>query len=125
MEKIYTYYVYILTNKNNTVFYTGFTNNLLRRVSEHKLKIIEGFTKKYKTIKLVYFECFRDVYSAIRREKRLKKWNREWKLEIIKKENPTLRDLIYDYITESEIKELEDLLKEKYKNEIPAKNMRG
>ncbi|MBI5402839.1 MAG: GIY-YIG nuclease family protein [Ignavibacteriae bacterium] len=125
MEKVYTYYVYILTNKNNTVFYTGFTNNLLRRVSEHKLKITEGFTKKYRIIKLVYFECFTDVYSAIKREKRLKKWNREWKLEIIKKENPTLRDLIYDYITESEINELESFLKEKYKSEIPAKSTRG
>ncbi|MBI5403038.1 MAG: GIY-YIG nuclease family protein [Ignavibacteriae bacterium] len=125
MEKTYTYYVYILTNKNNTVFYTGFTNNLLRRVIEHKYKITDGFTKKYKVIKPVYFERFADVFIAIKREKRLKKWNRDWKLEIIKNENPTLRDLIFDYITPKEVEEMEDLFKEKYKNEIPAKNMRG
>jgi predicted GIY-YIG superfamily endonuclease len=92
---------------------------------EHKLKISDGFTNKYKIIKLVYSERFTDVYFAIKREKRLKKWNREWKLKIIKKENPTLKDLIFDYLTDKEIIEMEDLLKEKYKNEIPAKNMRG
>jgi len=125
MEKKYSYYVYILTNKNNTVFYTGFTNNLLRRAIEHKLEISDGFTKKYKTIKLVYFEQFSDVYLAIKREKRLKKWNRDWKLKIIKKGNPEMRDLIYDYMKADEIKEFEELIKERYKTEIPAKNMRG
>jgi putative endonuclease len=72
MERIYSYYDYILTNKNNIVFYTGFTNNHLRRVTEHKLEISDGFTKKYKTIKLVYFEHFTNVHFAIKREKRLK-----------------------------------------------------
>ncbi|MCX6163453.1 MAG: GIY-YIG nuclease family protein [Ignavibacteriae bacterium] len=125
MDKIYSYYVYILTNKTNTVFYTGFTNNLLRRTIEHKLKISDGFSKKYKTFKLVYFEHFTNVYLAIRREKRLKRWNKEWKLEIIKKSNPEMKDLIYDLLDENGIKEMEELLKEENKSGIPAKNMRG
>jgi putative endonuclease len=125
MDKIYSYFVYILTNKTNTVFYTGFTNNLLRRTVEHKLKISDGFSKKYKTFKLVYFEHFTNVFLAIKREKRLKRWNREWKLELIKKSNPELKDLIYDLLDKNGIKEMEELLKEESKNETPAKNMRG
>jgi putative endonuclease len=125
MEKIYSYFVYILTNKTNTAFYTGFTNNLLRRIVEHKLKISDGFSKKYKTFKLVYFEYFSDVYLAIKREKRLKRWNREWKIEIIKKSNPEMKDLIYDLFDENDIKEMDKIIIEESKNEIPAKNMRG
>jgi putative endonuclease len=120
MEKIYSYYVYILTNKTNTVFYTGFTNNLLRRIVEHKLKILDGFSKKYKTFKLVYYEHFSDVYLAIKREKRLKRWNKEWKLELIKKNNPEMKDLTYDLFDKNEIKEMEELLKEESKSGIPA-----
>jgi putative endonuclease len=122
MDKTFSYFVYILTNKTNTVFYTGFTNNLLRRIVEHKLKISDGFSEKYNTLKLVYFEHFSDVYLAIKREKRLKRWNREWKIGIIKKSNPEMKDLIYDFFDKNEIKEMEEFIKEKYKNEIPAKS---
>ena len=72
-----SYYVYILTNKTNSVIYTGITNNLLRRLYEHKNKLLEGFTKKYNVNKLVYFEQTSDINEAIKREKTLKKWNRE------------------------------------------------
>jgi putative endonuclease len=125
MDKTYSYFVYILTNKTNTVFYTGFTNNLLRRTVEHKLKISDGFSKKYKTYKLVYYEHFTNVFLAIKREKRLKRWNREWKLELIKKSNPEMKDLIYDLLDKNGIKEMEELLKEESKSETPAKIMRG
>ena len=80
-----SYYVYILTNKTNSVIYIGITNNLLRRLYEHKNKLLEGFTKKYNVNKLVYFEQTSDINEAIKREKILKKWNREWKIELIKK----------------------------------------
>lgn len=79
------YYVYILTNKVNTVFYIGVTNNLNRRIYEHKNKLIEGFTKKYNVNKLVYYEISDSVESAILREKQLKRWNRQWKINLIKK----------------------------------------
>jgi len=87
------YYVYILTNKYNTVLYTGVTNNLTRRITEHKNKLINGFTEKYNINKLVYFEECSDIEAAIQREKNLKKWNRSWKIELIKKLNPELKDL--------------------------------
>ena len=88
-----SYYVYILTNKTNSVIYIGITNNLLRRLYEHKNKLLEGFTKKYNVNKLVYFEQTSDINEAIKREKILKKWNREWKIELIKKQNPEFKDL--------------------------------
>jgi len=88
-----TYYVYILTNKRHTVFYTGITNNLERRVWEHKQKIIQGFTKKYNIEKLVYFEVFEDVLEAIRREKQIKCWVRRRKIALIEKMNPEWKDL--------------------------------
>ncbi len=78
-----SYYVYILTNKNNTVLYVGVTNNLVRRVWEHKSKLIGGFTKKYNVTKLVYFEKYNDPTSAIVREKQLKAGSRKKKLELI------------------------------------------
>ena len=87
------YYVYILTNKTNSVIYIGITNNLLRRLYEHKNKLLDGFTKKYNVNKLVYFEQTSDINEAIKREKILKKWNREWKIELIKKQNPEFKDL--------------------------------
>ncbi len=89
------YYVYILTNDRHTVFYTGITNDIVRRVHEHKEKMIEGFTKQYNVSKLVYFEEHHRVDDAIRREKRLKKWDRAWKIELIEKDNPEWSDL-YD-----------------------------
>ena len=94
-NKIYT--VYIITNFNNTTFYIGVTNDLKRRIYEHKNKIIEGFSKKYNLDKLVYYETTQDINSAIKREKQLKNWHREWKINLINKFNPEYRDL-YDNI---------------------------
>ncbi|MBU4311123.1 MAG: GIY-YIG nuclease family protein [Candidatus Omnitrophica bacterium] len=88
-----SYYVYILASKRNGTLYIGVTNDLVRRVYEHKEGLVEGFTKKYKVDRLVYFEETNDVESAITREKRLKKWNRQWKIELIEKENPEWKDL--------------------------------
>jgi len=87
------YCVYILTNKINTVLYVGVTSNLPKRVCEHKNKLADGFTKKYNIEKLVYFEQTEDVNSALAREKQLKNWKREWKIELIKKANPEWKDL--------------------------------
>ncbi len=98
MVKMSSFYVYILTNARDGTLYTGITNNLIRRVYEHKSGEIEGFTKKYKTNKLVYFEETPDVQSAITREKRIKKWRRSWKIELIEKNNPQWRDLYYDIV---------------------------
>ncbi|HEX2935653.1 MAG TPA: GIY-YIG nuclease family protein [Bacteroidales bacterium] len=88
-----TYFVYILTNKNKTVLYTGVTDDLKRRVYEHKTKINKGFTDKYNVDCLVYFESFSDIKEAITREKRLKDWRREWKEKLINQFNPEWRDL--------------------------------
>lgn len=90
------YYVYILTNRTNNVLYIGVTNNLERRVFEHKLGLIEGFSKRYKLTKLIYFEESLSVVDAIAREKQLKNWHREWKLNLIKSINPGLKDLLSD-----------------------------
>ncbi len=88
-----TYYVYILASKRNGTLYTGITNDLVRRVYEHKSELIKGFTKKYSVNKLVYFESTSDVHAAILLEKRLKKWKRQWKIELIEKSNPDWKDL--------------------------------
>ena len=87
------YYVYILTNKNDNVLYTGFTNNIYSRISQHKLKLIKGFSSKYNCNKLVYYEFFNDVKLAISREKEIKKWRREKKIDLINTLNPEWRDL--------------------------------
>jgi putative endonuclease len=120
MSKIYLYFVYILTNKSNSVFYTGITNNIIRRIAQHKLKINDGFTKRYNVDKLVYFEIHNDVGLAIKREKQIKKWKTNWKKRVIKKENPEFKDLIYEFMDKSQTKELNDLLKQKEKSETPA-----
>lgn len=86
-------YVYILTNSYNNAFYVGVTSNLVKRIYEHKGKFVDGFTKKYKINKLVYYEVSEDIESAISREKQLKKWRREWKIELIEKSNPEFQDL--------------------------------
>ena len=78
------FFVYILTNKYNSVFYVGVTNDLARRILEHKNNLIEGFTKKYNVKKLVYYEECSRVEEAIMREKQLKNWHREWKMNLIK-----------------------------------------
>ena len=87
------YYVYILTNKNDNVLYTGFTNNIYTRISQHKHKIIKGFASKYNCGKLVYYETFNDVKLAISREKEIKKWRREKKINLINSLNPEWKDL--------------------------------
>ena len=93
LQMFKTYYVYILTNYTNTTLYIGVTNNLQRRISEHKNKIAEGFSNKYNLKKLVYFEKTNDISIAIRREKQLKNWHREWKINLIKIRNPEFDDL--------------------------------
>ncbi len=87
------YYVYILSNKTNTVLYIGVTNNLERRVHEHKNGVLEGFTKKYNVHKLVYFEMCGDIKDAIAREKQLKGFTRKRKDELIMQTNPNFCDL--------------------------------
>ena len=88
-----TYYVYILTNWKHTVLYTGITNNIERRVFEHKIKFNKGFTNKYNCNQLMYYEEFGYVWDAIRREKQLKKYRREWKENLINSMNPDWQDL--------------------------------
>ena len=87
------YFVYILTNSNNTTLYIGVTNDLTRRLWEHRNKFVEGFTKKYNLVKLVYFEEYPTSLEAIAREKQLKNWHRDWKLNLIKSTNPDLKNL--------------------------------
>jgi len=88
-----SYYVYILASERNGTLYIGFTNDLKRRIFEHRNNLIDGFTKKYKVHSLVYYEETNDVNSAIEREKILKTWNRHWKTNLIEKENPDWNDL--------------------------------
>ena len=95
---MHEYYVYILASKLRGTLYTGVTNDLVRRVYEHKNDFIEGFTKRYGVHFLVYYEQCKNVASVIRREKRLKKWNREWKLQLIERENPEWSDLYPDLV---------------------------
>jgi len=85
--------VYILASKRNGTLYIGVTGNLQQRVWEHKSDLVDGFTRKYGVHRLVYYELHDDMMSAIRREKRLKKWNRVWKLELIETQNPEWEDL--------------------------------
>ena len=87
------YYVYLLTNWDNKVMYIGITNNLERRIYEHKNKLIQGFTKKYNLNKLVYYEETNDVNAAIAREKEIKKWRREKKNNLADNVNPEWKDL--------------------------------
>lgn len=91
------YYVYMMTNKSNRVLYTGVTNNLERRVQEHKLKLIPGFTEKYNVTKRVYYECGTDVTGAIKREKEIKGWLRQKKNTLIETVNPDWQDLSDDF----------------------------
>ncbi|MHB8104401.1 MAG: GIY-YIG nuclease family protein [Dehalococcoidales bacterium] len=88
-------FVYILANKRNGTLYTGVTNDLLRRVNEHKNDFVKGFTRKYGIHMLVYFEQCDDYDVALQREKQIKDWKRKWKLDLIEKANPSWRDL-YD-----------------------------
>lgn len=90
------YFVYLLTNWNNRVMYVGMTNNLVRRLYEHRTGAAKGFTEKYNVHKLVYFEETADVHAAIAREKEIKKWRREKKNALVVRANPEWRDLGHD-----------------------------
>ncbi|MBU1074780.1 GIY-YIG nuclease family protein [Patescibacteria group bacterium] len=87
------YYVYILASKKNGTLYIGVTNNILRRIHEHKNNVIGGFTRKYKVHRLAYFEETENIESALQREKQMKKWNRKWKIKLIEKDNPNWKDI--------------------------------
>ena len=91
--KIHIYYIYILTNKNNTVLYTGVTNDLVRRCYEHKIKLNKGFTEKYNVDKLIYYEVFDYIDLAIKREKQIKGYSRSKKDMLIDKVNPNRDEL--------------------------------
>jgi len=88
-----TYYVYILASKRNGTLYIGVTNELRRRVEQHKSNLIPGFTAKYKVHALVHFEATSDINVAIKREKQIKEWQRKWKIDLIEMENPEWKDL--------------------------------
>ncbi len=97
MKKEHRYYIYILANKKNGTLYIGVTNNLFNRIFQHKLKQNKNsFTAKYNINKLVYYEIYQYIEDAIKREKQLKKWKRQWKIGLIEKENFTWRDLFLD-----------------------------
>jgi putative endonuclease len=90
---MHIYYVYILASKAYGTLYTGVTNDLIRRVDEHKRDVVEGFTSKYQVHKLVYYERHASVRDAIRREKSIKRWRRDWKINLIEHDNPRWLDL--------------------------------
>ena len=90
------YYVYMLTNKRNGTLYVSVTNDIARRAWEHREGVSDGFTKRYDTKRLVYMEAHSDIQQAILREKKLKRWRRAWKLDLIEKDNPDWRDLFED-----------------------------
>ena len=92
------YYVYILTNRRYGVLYVGLTNNLPRRMSEHRLKLMPGFTKEYGVVRLVYFEEHASITEARARERSLKRWRRDWKLKLVDQLNPEWRDLAEDFL---------------------------
>ncbi|MCK5401909.1 MAG: GIY-YIG nuclease family protein [Flavobacteriaceae bacterium] len=96
-KTIHQYYLYILTNKKNGTLYIGVSNNLERRMFEHKNKLVEGFTKKHGLDKLVYFEAYQYVNDAIKREKNMKKWKQQWKISVIVKVKNL--NLFFDYVS--------------------------
>jgi len=91
-----TYYDYILASGKNGNLYNGVTNNLIKRVAQHKRKEVKGFAEKYEVNKLVWYEQTNDIRIAIKREKQIKKWNRKWKIRLIEKENPEWNDLFFE-----------------------------
>ena len=92
------YHVYILANRRNGALYIGVTSYLIKRIWEHKNKIIKGFTSRYSVDKLVYFEDHQEIKIAIQREKRLKEWPRKWKIDLIELKNPNWLDLYYEIV---------------------------
>ncbi|MEI7484858.1 MAG: GIY-YIG nuclease family protein [Ignavibacteriota bacterium] len=114
------YYVYILASKKRGTLYTGVTNNLAQRVLEHRLKVKKGFAEKYDVSILVYYESFRYIHNAIQRETQLKKWNRDWKIQLIEKENKDWRDLLNDVADKEEIDSIIEMIeinRDNYKEE--------
>ena len=106
-------YVYMMANYTNSVLYIGVTNNLIRRVAEHKAHINEGFTDKYNCKKLVYFEEFDSIEEAIEREKQLKNWKREWKNSLVNEQNPDWNDRSADIgVTEEIVNSVVEYYKE-------------
>ncbi len=97
-----TYYIYIMATKKHGVIYIGVTNDLKKRVFQHKKELIEGFTKRYHIHDLVYFEQTNDINCAIKREKQLKRWKREWKINLIEKINPEWKDLSESFLPDLE-----------------------
>ncbi len=93
------YYIYILASKRNGALYVGFTSDIIKRVWQHKEKFVDGFTTRYGVDKLVYYEQYDDPVAAIKREKRLKKYPRKWKLNLIEKSNPNWKDLYTELAT--------------------------
>ncbi len=91
------YYLYIITNKKNGVLYIGVSNDLERRMFEHKNKLIKGFSSRYNLGKLIFFETYQYINDAIKREKNMKKWKRAWKIELIEEDNPNWVDLSKDW----------------------------
>jgi len=108
-------YIYIMTNTSKTL-YVGVTNNLMRRVYEHKTKRIKGFTKKYNITKLVYYEEYKYIDKAIWREKQLKNWHRQWKINLIEETNKNWEDLSNDWFTKDELADSEWLSNYQEKN---------
>ena len=100
MKTTHQYFVYLLASKINGILYIGMTNDLQRRIFEHKSKSTKTFTSKYRIHKLVYFETYQNVNEAISREKNLKKWKRDWKINLIQKNNPYWKDLSFDWYRE-------------------------
>ena len=96
MPRDYVYAVYILASRIGGTLYIGVTNDLLRRVYEHKEAVVDGFSKRYSVKRLVYFETHDSIEAAIKREKKLKHWRREWKLNLIERDNPDWFDLYPD-----------------------------
>ncbi|KAB2941045.1 MAG: GIY-YIG nuclease family protein [Hyphomicrobium sp.] len=99
MTREYSYFVYILASKRNGTLYVGVTSDLYGRIVEHRDGLVPGFTKRYGIAMLVYFEEHDDIGEAIRREKRIKRWRRAWKIELIESRNPDWRDLWLDLTT--------------------------
>ena len=99
----YRYYVYIISNVNQTVFYTGVTSNLWHRVLEHKTKVNNGFATKFNCTELLYFEQFEDVHMAIKREKQIKRYRREWKKNLINSQNSEWNDLAKEWYEDYEL----------------------
>lgn len=87
------YWIYILSNYTGTTFYVGFTNNIKQRVIQHKTMVFKGFTSDYNVDRLIYFEEYENVLEAIKREKQLKRWHKDWKIELVRGFNPRFEDL--------------------------------